>query len=275
LLTDSFNKVVVNDEELYRGIRSYIGEIAPDRIKMVQLHKGRKPIFDEYGVTRQIKTSFGKTVTIPSGAYLVIEHTEAMHVIDVNSGHKTGSKEVGASALKVNLDCAKETARQLRMRDIGGLIIIDFIDMRDANHRKELLSEMRKYMKDDRAQHTILPLSKFGLMQITRQRTGPVVKIDTSEKCSTCNGTGKAQASIIVTDEIERDLEFVLQSHPKVKVTLKVHPYVEAFFKKGFPSQRIKWWMKHGRNVRIEGNNNFALMDYKFYDGNSDEIRLN
>ncbi len=276
LLSDSFNRIVVNDSEMYQNIRTFMGGIAPSKVDMVKMHKGRRPIFDEYGVTRQIKTSFGKTVTMKSGAYLVIEHTEAMHVIDVNSGQKipTNSGGVDQSSLRVNLESAAEIARQLRLRDIGGLIIIDFIDMKNADHRKELLSKMKQFMKKDRAQHTILPLSKFGLMQITRQRTGPVVKIDTSELCSSCNGTGKVQSSLLVTEEVERDLEFIMQSHPKIRLRLKVHPYLEAYFTKGFPSKRMGWWLKYGRRVKVEGSYDFALMEYKFFDTNNDEIRL-
>lgn len=276
LLSDDFNRVVVNDEEMYHNIKNYMKDIAPSKVDMVKMHKGQRSIFDEFGVTRQIKTSFGKTVTMKSGAYLVVEHTEAMHVIDVNSGHKVpqNSGDVGANALRVNLESAEEIARQLRLRDIGGLIIIDFIDMKDAANRKELHSQMRQFMKKDRAQHTILPLSKFGLMQITRQRTGPVVKIDTSEHCPSCNGTGKTQSSLLVMDEIERDLEFVIQSQPKIKLILKVHPYIEAYLKRGFPSKRMKWWMKYGRNIKVLGSYDFNLMSYKFYDKNEDEIRL-
>jgi ribonuclease G len=276
LLNDSFNRIVVNDEEMYENIRSFMKGIDPKKVDMVKMHKGRKTIFDEYGVTRQIKTSFGKTVTMRSGAYLVIEHTEAMHVIDVNSGQKipANSGGVDQSSLRVNLESAGEIARQLRLRDIGGLIIIDFIDMKNADHRRELMTQMRHFMKDDRAQHTILPLSKFGLMQITRQRTGPVIKIDTSELCPNCNGTGKVQSSLIVTEEIDRDLEFVMQSHTRIKLSLKVHPFIEAYLKKGFPSKRMNWWLKYGRRIKIEGVYDFSLLDYKFFDGNNDEIRL-
>lgn len=276
LLSDSFNRIVVNDQEMYQNIRSFMKGIAPKKVDIVKMYKGRKPIFDEYGVTRQIKTSFGKTVTMRSGAYLVIEHTEAMHVIDVNSGQKipANSGGVDQSSLRVNLESAAEIARQLRLRDIGGLIIIDFIDMKNAEHRRELVTQMRQFMKQDRAQHTILPLSKFGLMQITRQRTGPVIKIDTSELCPTCNGTGKVQSSLIVTEEIERDLEFVMQSHPKIKLSLKVHPFIEAYLKRGFPSKRMGWWLKYGRKIKVEGSYDFPLLNYKFFDANNDEIRL-
>lgn len=276
LLTDSFNRIVVNDTEMYNNIKNYLAKVAPKQQDIVKMHKGKRQIFDEYGVTRQIKTSFGKTVTMRSGAYLVIEHTEAMHVIDVNSGHKipANSGGVDQSSLRVNLESAEEIARQLRLRDIGGLIIIDFIDMKNPDHRRELISSMRKFMKKDRAQHTILPLSKFGLMQITRQRTGPVVKIDTSEQCPSCSGTGKVQSSLIVTDEIERDLEFIMQSHPKIKISLKVHPFVAAYLRKGFPSRRMNWWLKYGKKVNVDGDYDYSLLDYKFYNSKNDEIRL-
>ncbi|MCI5083461.1 MAG: Rne/Rng family ribonuclease [Saprospiraceae bacterium] len=275
VLSDSFHKIVVNDKQLYSNIKSYLESIAPDAVKIVNLHRSNKPIFDAFGVTRQIKSSFGKTATMSSGAYLVIEHTEAMHVIDVNSGHKMGSNNQEEAVLKVNMEAVDEIARQMRLRDIGGIIIIDFIDMRNQEHKKQLLKAMRGAMKKDRAQHTILPLSKFGLMQITRQRVRPEVKINTAEVCPTCNGTGKINASILLTDDIERDLTFIAQSRPKSKVKLMVHPYVEAFLKKGFPSTQMQWFWRFHKWVRLQTDNDFHLTQYKFFDENDDEIRLN
>ncbi len=274
ILNEDFNRIVVNDKELYQNIKEFLGKIAPDKVKIVQIHGNNRPVFDQYGVSKQIKASFGKTATMASGAYLVIEHTEAMHVIDVNSGHKMGAKNSDNTALNVNLESAEEIARQLRLRDIGGIIIVDFIDMRNAEHRRELVRKMKEFMKKDRAQHTILPLSKFGLMQITRQRVRPEVKIDTTEKCPTCNGTGKSNASILVSDQVERDLEFILETQPKSKITLETHPYLEAFFKKGFPSKRMGWFKQYGKWIRINSNVDYALNEYRFYDGNEDEIRL-
>ena len=275
LLSDSFNKIVVNEKQIYHNIKSYLGSIAPDQVNIVNHYRGSKPLFDAFGITKQIKASFGKTATMASGAYLVIEHTEAMHVIDVNSGHKLKSKNAETAVLKVNMEAADEIARQLRLRDIGGLIIIDFIDMKKPDQRKELLKAMRTAMKKDRAQHTILPLSKFGLMQITRQRVRPEVKIDTSEVCPTCNGTGKVNASILLMDEINRDLNFILQSSPKAKIFLEVHPYVAAYLKKGLPSIQMRWYMDFFRWVKIKTNSDFYLTKYRFFDGNEDEIRLN
>lgn len=275
LLSDSFNKIVTNDKELYDNIKSYLSSIAPDQVKIVSHFKGTKPVFEQHGVNRQIKAGFGKTATMPSGAYLVIEHTEAMHVIDVNSGHKVTTSDQESAVLAVNLEAAEEIARQLRLRDIGGIIIVDFIDMRNPEHKKELFKAMQDHMEKDRAQHTILPLSKFGLLQITRQRVRPEVSINTAETCPTCNGTGKINPTILLTDDILRDLDFILQSKPKTKLFLHLHPYVEAYLKKGFPSIQMRWYLKYHKWIHIKADAETPLTAYRFYDGNNDEIRLN
>ena len=274
VLNDSFNSVVVNDQELYNNVRTYMSSFAPKKTDIIKMHKSRKPIFDVYDVTKQIKSGFGKTATMPSGSYLVIEHTEAMHVIDVNSGHKMSSADQEAAVLAVNMESAEEIARQMRLRDIGGIIIVDFIDMRNKEHKQKLVTAMRQFMKKDRAQHTVLPLSKFGLMQITRQRVRPEVKINTAEVCPSCNGTGKINPSILLTDDLERDLKFILQSRPKSKLILTVHPYIEAYLKKGIPSIQMKWYMKFYKWIKIRANADYSMTAYKFHDGNEDEIRL-
>jgi ribonuclease G len=279
LLNDDFNRIVVNDRELYMSIRGYLQQIAPDKVNIVQAHSDIRPIFDAFGVTKQIKSSFSKTAGMASGAYLVIERTEAMHVIDVNSGHKGGGADQETQTIAVNLEAAKEAARQIRLRDIGGIIIIDFIDMRNAEHRKKLLDAMQQFMSTDKAQHTILPLSKFGLMQITRERVRPEVTIDTSEKCPTCNGTGKGNASILVGDNIVRDANFILKSQPTTQFSIVAHPFLEAFLKKGswvFGQRSIQaeWLWKYRKHIKITSNNEFGLSQYKFFDKNNDEIRL-
>lgn len=275
LLTPDFSKIIVDDKELYETVREYVASISPEKTNIVQLHKGQKPVFDSNGVTRQIKQSFGKNATMPSGAYVVIEHTEAMHTIDVNSGNKMPSQNQAEAVLMINLEAAEEIARQLRLRDIGGIIVIDFIDMRNAEHRKQLLTAMRKAMKVDRAQHTILPLSKFGLMQITRQRVRPEVKITTAEKCPTCSGTGKVDATILLTDEIERALHFIMESRPRARLKLKVHPFIAAYLQRGFPSLQMKWTMKYVRWLKILADNDFPITSFKFFDHDEEEIKLN
>lgn len=274
ILSDSFSKVVVNDYETYETLKTFLETTAPKHAKILSLYKSKKPIYDTFGVSRQIKSSFGKTSTMSSGAYLVIEHTEAMHVIDVNSGPKMQRKDQETAALQVNLESAKEIARQLRLRDIGGIILIDFIDMRKQEHKVQLYKAIKDYMANDRAQHTILPLSKFGLMQITRQRTRPEVNIDTSELCPTCQGTGKVNSTVLITDDIERDLEFIMTSRPAGKITLHVHPFVHAYLKKGIKSPQRKWYFKYNKWIKLVSQFEFGLNEYVFYDKHDDEIRL-
>ena len=275
MLNDSFNKIVINNKGLYHHIKGFMENVAPDKVKIVSLHRSKRPIFEHYGIARQIKASFGKTSTMPSGAYLVIEHTEAMHVIDVNSGPKMQRRDQEAAALAVNMEAAKEIARQLRLRDLGGLIIIDFIDMRKVDHKIQLHKYMREVMSSDRAQHTVLPLSKFGLMQITRQRARPEVKINTFETCPTCKGSGKVTPTILLVDDIKRDLRFILQSRPKSKILLEVHPFVYAFLKKGFINEQLRLYFQYSKWIRVRQNEDMSIVEYKFFDGRNDEIRLN
>lgn len=274
LLNESYNRVVTDDKPLADSLRKYVKSFAPGQEKIVRHHRSAEPIFEKYRVNRQIKSSFIKTPTMPSGAYLVIEHTEAMHVIDVNSGPKSKRKNQEDAALAVNLESGKEIARQLRLRDIGGLIIIDFIDMRVNAHRSQLLKSMREFMKNDRAQHTILPLSKFGLMQITRQRVRPEVEIDTQKVCPVCTGTGKVTPMVVLPDEIEKNLEFILDSYPKTKIALQVHPFVFAHLNRGIYNKKWQWYFKYKRWVKISENQDIPLNEFRFFDRYDDEIRL-
>ena len=275
ILSDDFSSILVNNRDMLQGVKNYLHNNIPDKEKIVRYHKSNRSLFDDYGITKQIKSSFGKTSTMSSGAYVVIEHTEAMHVIDVNSGPKLATKDQQEAAFAVNLEAAEEIARQLRLRDIGGLIIIDFIDMKNPDHRKLLVKKMREFMKNDTAQHTVLSLSRFGLMQITRQRVRPEVKINTSEVCPTCNGTGKSDASILVTDNIERDLEYIIQNRPKTTLSLQAHPFICAYLTKGYNSIRLRWFFKHSKWIKIREDHNLPLNKYIFYDQHQDEIRLN
>lgn len=273
LLSDAFNRVVTDDDATYEAMREYLTEVAPTRLDVLKLYKGTTDVFAAHGVKRQIQASFGKTVTFANGAYLVIEGTEAMHVVDVNSGAKVGAKHAEA-LLKVNLDAAREVARQLRLRDIGGLIVVDFIDMKDPEHRTRLHREMREFMAADRAQHTILPLSKFGLMQITRQRVRPAVEVATGEVCPTCKGTGEVNPTELVTDEIERDLLNLLDTRPKSRLTLKCHPFLHAYLTKGVLTQQHRWLVKHQTWLRVEPAEGLGMTEYAFFDQRGEEVRF-
>jgi ribonuclease G len=269
----NFSSIIVNDASLAEEIAGYMESIDPEKRKLVKLYKGRMPIFDYYGIDKQLKASFGKTVSFRNGAYLIIEHTEAFHVIDVNSGNraKTGLDQEN-SALEVNLAACDEIARQLRLRDMGGIIVIDFIDMHMSANRHKVYDYMKEVMGADRTKHNILPLSKFCLMQITRQRVRPEEHIETAEVCPSCKGTGKVVPTILFTDELEQKVFYVLKDLNKPKLTLKVHPYIEAYLTKGFPSKRARWFMKFFKFVRIEVNPSLALTEYNFLDEKNEII---
>ena len=253
LFNPSFENIYVNDADTFDQLHDYVSMILPEKADIVKLYADEAPIFDHFGVTRQIKTSFGKTVSFRSGAYIIIEHTEALHVIDVNSGNRSrSSADQESNALEVNLRAAEEIARQLRLRDMGGIIVIDFIDMNKAEHRQKLYEYMRELMDTDRARHNILPLSKFGLMQITRQRVRPDLEIETSEKCPSCHGKGTVESSLLFTDTLREKLEYCINDLGKSNITMYVHPFVEAYLKKGlFTSQYGRWRRDLGKNSRL------------------------
>lgn len=273
LLNAEFNKIVVNDKNIYNDTKNYIQRIAADKLDIVTHHNNNNSIFDSYGITKQIKASFGKTVNLPSGAYLIIEHTEALHVIDVNSGYKSVSNNQEQNALETNLEAAEEIARQLRLRDLGGIIVVDFIDMKLMENKKKLADAMEDLMKGDRAKHAVLPISKFGLMQITRQRMKPETNINTSEVCPSCNGSGTISSTLILEDEISKNLNYLIVQQHKGLV-IEVHPIIFTYLTCGFPSRRMKWIWKYRQNIKIKSNNSFHLTEFKFFDNNQDEIKL-
>ena len=274
-LNESFNNIVVNDPLIYDEIRAYIQRIVPDKVSIVKLHTGKVPIFDQYGIDKQIKNSFGKMVTIKSGTYLVIEHTEALHVIDINSGHRVNQEQnQETNAMEVNLEAATEVARQLRLRDMGGIIVIDFIDMTQGLNRRKLFEKLRDEMKRDRAKHSILPPSKFGLVQITRQRVRPEMNVQILEKCPACDGTGKIRPTILLTDDIENNLGYLIREQNEKNLTLVVHPYVYAFLTHGWFNFKWKWWRKLGQWVKMKPQNASHFLEYHILNKNGDEIKM-
>ncbi|MNJ86257.1 Ribonuclease G [compost metagenome] len=274
LLNADFSNIHVSDEKLMAELREYINGIAPGREKILKLYDGKLNIFERFGINKQIKTMFGKKVPLPSGGYLIIEHTEAMHVIDVNSGNRKGADGQESNALATNVEAAEEVARLLQLRDMGGIICIDFIDMHDKENNRELFDKLKEFMRSDRAKHNILPPSKFGVVEITRQRVRPETDINTSETCPTCNGTGEIQASILFAEEIEMNLNFLLGDKKEKKVSLLVHPYLEAYFKKGFISKQWKWFFKYKKWVDVRGVTSLHLLEYSFRDKDNNEIAL-
>ncbi len=275
LLNESFNNIHVDDPTVFAELKDFVKTIAPEKADILKYYKGNEPIFEHFGVEKQIRSSFGKVVSMKSGTYLIIEHTEALHVIDVNSGHrinKDNSQE--ANALEVNLESAREIARQLRLRDMGGIIVVDFIDMNEAANRRKLFEVMKEEMKKDRAKHNILPPSKFGLVQITRQRVRTETNIEVLEKCPSCGGTGEIKPSSMLIDEIENNISYLIEEQNEKFLTLRVHPFIHAFINKGFFSLKWKWMLKFKKRIKVEPVFSYHFLEYHFFNKHDDEINL-
>ena len=266
-LNSTFSQITVDDEAMYREIKNYIKVIDPQLEKIVKLYRGSVPIFDNFDISKQIKSLFAKYVSLKRGAYLIIEHTEAMNVIDVNSGNRTRVEEnQEETAMAVNLAAAKEIARQLRLRDLGGIVIVDFIDLHKVQNRQALFNEMTKLMASDKAKHTILPLSKFGLMQITRQRVRPVAVQDVTDVCPTCNGTGRVEPTILLDRKIENQIQFLAEDRGVRYISLRVSPYVASYLCQGLISLRLRWMMRYKVWVDVVADQSQGMVDVKYLD---------
>jgi ribonuclease G len=275
MLNVTFNGIYTNDPVLADDIRKYIKEIAPEKARIVKVFKGTIPIFDHFGVNKQIKALFGKTVSFKHGAYLIIDHTEALHVIDVNSGNRSRKgNDQELNALEVNIEAATEIARQLRLRDMGGIIVIDFIDMQSNENKQILFEKMKEVMANDRTKHNILPLTKFGLMQITRQRVRPEMNIVTDEKCPACQGSGEIKPAILFTDELERGLAFIVDKVKTKRLILNVHPFVAAWLKKGLLPVSRRWNLKYKIKLKVQPITSYHMIEYHFFDTDENEIDL-
>lgn len=273
LLNADFNHIHINDLKLAEEIKTYIKNISPGKESIVKHYAGKLDIFEQFGIQKQIKAMFGRQVAMPSGGYLIIEHTEAMHVIDVNSGNRKGANQE-QNALQTNMEAAEEIARILRLRDMGGIVCVDFIDMGDKENNKKLYDHLKEIMKSDRAKHNVLPPSKFGVVEITRQRVRPETNINTSEKCPACNGSGEIQASILVIDEIQNHLRYIKEDLKLNRVHLHTHPFIAAYLTKGWFSQRYKWGKKFGLKIKVSEENSYHMMEYSLNKENGEQIEL-
>lgn len=272
-LNDSFSQIAVDDEAMYNEIRNYIKLIDPSMVKIVKLYKGNVPIFDNFDISKQIKSLFAKYVSLRRGAYLIIEHTEAMNVIDVNSGNRTKAEDnQEQTAMDVNLAAAKEIARQLRLRDLGGIVIIDFIDLHKAQNRQALYDEMVRLMATDKAKHTVLPLTKFGLMQITRQRVRPVAVESVSDVCPTCNGTGKIEPTVLLDKKIENQISLLTLDRGHKYIKLVVSPYVASYLRKGFWSLRRRWEWKYKARIRVVEDQSIGIIEVHYHDRKDNDL---
>jgi ribonuclease G len=273
VLTPDCTSIRVNDPRLADDVRAYLHSIAPEKESVLKLSKDRD-LFDTLSIHRQIKAAFAKQVVLKSGAYLIVEQTEAMHVIDVNSGgRKSGAKDQEENALMTNLEVVDEVARILRLRDLGGIICIDFIDMAKREHNKQLTDALKAAMKADKAKHNILPPSRFGVVEMTRQRVRPVADIATTEKCPACNGTGTVGASILITDLIESSIGYLTSAEGQRNLTLMVHPMVESYVVRGWFKSILRGWRKQiGTSIKVESNSSMELLEYKLFNQLGEEL---
>lgn len=275
LLNKDFDSIQIDNPKVYKEAKDYVHHAAPDKEKIVKFYSGKVKLFEHLGLEKQLKMAFGKSVSLPGGGYLIIEHTEALHVIDVNSGNNSNSEETQENtALNVNTIAAKEIARQLRLRDMGGIIVVDFIDMKKAENKKTIYEIMREEMKADRSKFTILPLTKFGLMQITRQRVRPELNVSTVEACPACGGTGNINSTIAISDVVLQNIEHLVTKQNEKGLTLIAHPFLAAYFKKGFPSTRLKWFFKYLTWIKILEDSSFGITDFKILNNQDDEIKI-
>ncbi len=278
ILNESFDKIVVDDPQMYHQIKEYIKKIAPEKEKIVKLYKGYTKLFEKFRIEKQIKSLFGQIVSLEGGGYLVIEHTEAMHVVDVNSGSRSYAPGEGGqegTALAVNLSAVREIARQLRLRDMGGIIVVDFIDMKKLDNKQKVYDEMKMLLGQDRSKTSVYKLSKLGVMQLTRQRVRPETNIITKEQCSACGGTGQIDASILVADDIEKNLHDIIMNKNNIKnLTIFLHPYLYAYFTKGVLSKKTIWLFKYKHWINLEQDSSLGLTDYRFINGQGEEIEV-
>lgn len=277
IFNPSFENIWVNDPATFTQIREYVNLIAPEKADVVKLYEEEVPILDKFAVTRQIKSSLGKTVSCKAGAYIIIEHTEALHVIDVNSGHRSRQAEdQEENALLVDMAAADEIARQMRLRDMGGIVVIDFIDLAKAENRDKLYQHMKELMLQDRAKHNILPLSKFCLMQITRQRVRPVMDVQTAESCPVCGGKHVVKPSLLFPDRLEEKLDILVNDRKVKRFTLYVHPFIAAHLREGwfFTSRLWKWRRRFGFQWHLVADQSMELLQYRVLDADRNEIDL-
>lgn len=273
--SEDFVKIHCDDKELGSQLKDLLGVIAPNKKDIVEHYKKQSPILEHFGIEKQIKQSFGTNVNIPKskGAYLVIEHTEALHVIDVNSGNIKGAKDSQEqNALEVNMKAAGEVARQLRLRDMGGIVVVDFIDLREAKNKRIFFEYLREELRKDTAKHKVLPPSRFGLVQITRQRVRPEMNIKTYE--GNPNPNGEVEAPIVVIERIEAKIKELAESKKAKKITIHMHPFVAAYIKQGIPSLRKKWAWKYKIGIKIMPRDLFKYLEIRYINENGEELYM-
>lgn len=251
LFAKNYDRVLIDDPKMHKQIKSYVGQIAPQMVPNVKLYKGKEHIFDFMKIAHDVNSIFSPRVRMKSGGYLIFEQTEAMYVVDVNSGPYAAKERQEDNSLKTNLEAAREVAKQLRLRDIGGIIVVDFIDLRDDRNRKKIYDELKKEFKKDPAKTNVIGMSDFGLVQITRQRIRPSVVNSVSKVCPMCGGSGNVVSQDTILTDIDSWISKFKHGTEYRSVDLYVNPFLESLLTKGLLSTRWKWMLKYLSLIHI------------------------
>jgi len=274
VLNDSFTSIYVDDASLYNNVKEHIEKFIPEKLSILSYYKGKVGMLEKYGIEKQINSLFGRIVNLKTGAYLIIEQTEALTSIDVNSGNRNiTSQSQETNALEVNLLAAEEIARQLRLRDIGGIIVVDFIDMYLQENKDKVYTKMKELLAKDKTRTSLLPLSKFNLMEITRERKRPAIVFKVDEICPVCKGAGKVVKPIYIIEEMEKNLLYIREKYKMYKkVVIETHPFVAAYLTKGFFSKRRHLQKKYNLKIKVKPNKNYHFLEYHFFDEYGNDI---
>ncbi|MEX0929816.1 MAG: Rne/Rng family ribonuclease [Balneolales bacterium] len=263
LFAKDYERILIDDSKMYKSIKSYVSRVAPAMVPNLQLYKGSEHVFDYMKIGRDVDSVFSPRVKMPSGGYLIFEQTEAMYVVDVNSGRYAAKKNQEDNSLKTNLEAAREIAKQLRLRDIGGIIVVDFIDLWDDNNRKKIFDELKREFRKDRAKTNLLQMSDFGLVQITRQRIRPSVVNSVSRVCPMCGGSGAVVSQNTIVADMESWLTKYRYTYKLRSVDLHVNPYLHSLLTSGFISQKLKWMLKRLMLISVYADDTISLNDFK------------
>ncbi len=271
MFTPEVSKIFIDNKKLYKEIRNYVHFIQPELANKVELYKSATSIFDAFKIEEQIKALMGRRVHMPSGGHIVIEHTEAMTVIDVNSGRYAAKKDQELNSLKTDLEAAREIVRQLRLRDIGGLIVVDFIDLEDEKNRKKIYDELKKEFKKDRAKVAMLAMTDFGLMQITRERIRENLSQSMHEVCPYCGGSGMLTKKSNMIHDIEEWLRRYKNEGKTRSLILKVHPSLGLILKEGVISTLRKLEFRYWVKIKMEIDDNINLQTFQILSAKTGE----
>lgn len=265
LFSNDVARVVVDSRKIHKEIRAYIKYTSPQLLDKIELHRDRAPIFDVYGIEKELEASLSRKVWLKSGGYIIIEQTEAMVVIDVNSGRYAAKREQEQNSLRTDLEAAREVCRQLRLRDIGGIIVCDFIDLEDEKNKRKVFEELRKEFRKDRAKVTVLPMTEFGLVQITRQRVRQNILHSFTEPCPACGGTGLVRSKTTTLNSLERWISRFRSEAKEKRVIIKVHPELGAVLRQGAISRARRIMVKYLVWLKIEADPSIPLGEFRCF----------